>query len=132
MGRRYREMEILGASREMLVVKMYEGAIRFTRLARQHHDRGAMGDRGIAISRALAIVQELRVSLDHEIGGEITANLDALYDFAIDRLLEANTRGRADALDEVLIVLSRLSEAWVEIARNPPPVSGNAAPPRSP
>ena len=66
-------MEILGASPEMLVVKMYEGALRYARLARQHHQAGRVGDRGIAISRALAIVQELVQA--H--GGDVSVRSDA-------------------------------------------------------
>ena len=112
MGRRYREMEILGASPEMLVVKMYEGALRFTRLAMKHHRAGRIGDRGIAISRALAIVHELRVSLDHEVAAEISDQLDALYGFAMDRLIEANSRGRVGALEEVLEQLAGLAHGF--------------------
>ncbi len=119
MGSRYTEMEIRTASPEMLVVKMYEGAIRFTRRARESHNAGRVAERGAAISRALAIVSELQNCLNFDQGGEISRNLESLYLFVTDRLLEANMRGRAEALEEALGVLGTLSEAWVEIARSP-------------
>jgi flagellar protein FliS len=120
VGARYREMEIRTASPEMLIVKLYEGAVRFIRVARESHHKGRLQERGNAISRALAIVAELQQSLNMEVGGDITKNLDALYLFVTDRLLEANVKGRVEALDEAQSVLQELNVAWVEIAKNPP------------
>ncbi len=81
MGARYTEMQIRTASREMLIVKLYEGAMRFIRVARDAHNCGCVQDRGNGISRALAIVAELQQSLNLEVGGEVARNLDALYEF---------------------------------------------------
>lgn len=120
MGARYREMEIRTASPEMLIVKLYEGAVRFIRVARESHNAGRLQERGNAISRALAIVAELQQALNMEVGGDITKNLDALYLFVTDRLLEANAKGRVEALDEAQNVLQELNVAWAEIAKNPP------------
>lgn len=54
---------------------------------------GAIADKGMAISKAIAIIQEgLRLSLDKDKGGELAANLDALYDYMGHRLLQANLR----------------------------------------
>ena len=118
MGARYREVEIRTASPEKLVVLLYEGAMQQTRRAKQFHESGKLGERGAAISRALAIVSELQQSLDLEAGGEIARNLRALFFFVTDRLLEANVANRSDALEEALGVLGTLHEAWVEVARN--------------
>lgn len=120
MGARYREMEIRTATPEMLIVKLYEGAMRFIRVARDAHLMGRLEERGNAISRTLAIVAELQQSLNMEAGGEISRNLDALYVFMTERLLDANVKGRVEALDEVNNVLVELHAGWVEIARNPP------------
>jgi flagellar protein FliS len=110
-------VEIRTASPEKLVVLLYEGAMQQARRARALHDAGKMGERGAAISRALAIVAELQQSLDLEAGGEIARNLRALYFFVTDRLLEANVTNRCEALDEALQVLGTLHEAWAEVAR---------------
>ncbi|MFO0687172.1 MAG: flagellar export chaperone FliS [Myxococcota bacterium] len=119
MGARYREMEIRTATPEMLIVKLYEGALRFIRTARTHQEAGHIAGRATAIAKALAIVNELQHSLNLERGGEIAHNLDALYFFVTDRLLEANLRGTVAPLDVAAGILSTLNEAWVEIARRP-------------
>ncbi len=119
MGARYREMEIRTATPEMVIVKLYEGAIRFIRAARAHQEAGHIAGRASSIAKALAIVNELQHSLDLERGGEIARNLDSLYFFVTDRLLEANLRGTTAPLDVSAGILSTLNEAWVEIARRP-------------
>ena len=117
LGARYREMEIKTATPEMVVVKLYEGALRFLRQAKDCQAQGQVAGRATAIAKALAIVAELQQSLNLEQGGEIAQNLDALYYYVSDRLLEANVRGTSQPLDDASGVLSTLNEAWVEIAR---------------
>ena len=119
MGARYREMEIRTATPEMVIVKLYEGALRFIRAARSHQEAGHIAGRATSIAKALAIVNELQHSLNLERGGEIARNLDSLYFFVTDRLLEANLRGTIAPLDVAAGILSTLNEAWVEIARRP-------------
>ena len=119
-------MEIKTATPEMVIVKLYEGALRFLRQARDCQAAGDVAGRATAIAKALAIVSELQQSLNLEEGGEIARNLDSLYFYVSDRLLEANVRGTVEPLDEASGVLSTLNEAWVEISKRP--TSGAAAP----
>lgn len=119
MGQRYREMGIRTESPVGLVVRMYEGALDQVRRAREQQRLGRAGERGAAVSRALAIVAELRQSLDLERGGDIAKNLDALYEFVSNRLLDGNLRGEEAPLGEALSVLETLRGAFAEIARRP-------------
>ncbi|MEM9174242.1 MAG: flagellar export chaperone FliS [Myxococcota bacterium] len=112
-------MEIRTATPEMVVVKLYEGALRFIRQAKECQAEGQVAGRATAIAKALAIVGELQQSLNLEEGGEIARNLDSLYFYVTDRLLEANVRGTVQPLDEASGVLSTLNEAWVEISKRP-------------
>ena len=119
MGARYREMEIKTATPEMVIVKLYEGALRFLRQAKACQESGQVSGRATALAKALAIVNELQQSLNLEQGGEIAKNLDSLYFYVTDRLLEANVRGTVQPLDEASSVLTTLNEAWVEISKRP-------------
>jgi flagellar protein FliS len=104
----------------MLVVKMYEGAIRFSRAAQRAHVEGNISTRGLSISKVLAIVTELQSALDFEQGAEIAENLDRLYTFVTDKMIEANISGRMESIDEAVGIMETLKEAWVEIAAMPP------------
>lgn len=123
MYERYREIEFQTASPEGLVVKMYDGAIRFARRAIECNRSGRIAERGQALSRALAVVSELRSCLDFDQGGEVARNLESLYNYISDRLLEANLRGRSEPIEESVQILEMLREAWREVAAS----AGNPA-----
>lgn len=117
MANPYVEMNIRTANPLQLVVQMYDGALRFVHQAQEHQRAGRVRERGEALSRALAIVHELRCSLDLSRGAEAASNLEALYVFAGEQLVEANLQGSPACCDAVVAVLEPLRQAWVEIAR---------------
>ena len=118
MGDRYREMEILTASPIGLVVRLYDEAIHNCRAAAAHQDAGRVAERGRAITQAMAIVGELREALDHERGGEIARNLESLYVFVLDQLVEANVARDVAGLVNAASTLTELQQGWREIQRS--------------
>lgn len=97
---------------EVLVLRLYEAVLRHCRSARSHHAEGSTRECGSALAQALAIVAELQRVLDFERGGEIALNLDRLYRFVCDRLIEASIDSRVEAIDEAVLVLEPLHEGW--------------------
>jgi flagellar protein FliS len=99
--------------------------------------RGAMESRDVAlkgerIGKAIAIIDGLRASLDHQVGGELAANLESLYDYVQRRLVHANLHNDTDALDEAARLMREIKAGWDAIppeARNP---HGQAAVERDP
>jgi flagellar protein FliS len=102
-----------------LVVMLYDGAIRFTSEARAAIVARDVARRGNAVSRAMAILSELQSTLDLEKGGEIAANLDKLYTFVRDRLVDASIKQDVRPVDEALKVLTTLREGWSGISASP-------------
>lgn len=74
--------------------------------------------KGELISKAISIIDGLRVSLDHQQGGEIADNLEGLYRYMQRRLLEANMRNEPEALEEVSSLLKEIRSAWVAIPQD--------------
>ena len=68
--------------------------------------------KGERINKAIDIVNGLRGCLDDSEGGDLAANLDALYEYMVRRLLDANTNSDIAALDEVAKLLSEIKQAW--------------------
>lgn len=95
-----------------LVLMLLDGAIEKTAAALGRMRQGEIAERGRLISGSIAIVDNLRVSLDQQSGGELAANLDRLYDYMSRRLLEANLKNDPDRLDEVISLLKGIREAW--------------------
>ena len=116
----YHQNQIDTASREQILIMLYDGAIRFTRQAVYAIEAGDLPGKSHGIQKAIAIIAEVRNTLDHSIGGEIAANLDSLYEFMIRSLTEANIKNEIQPLQVVDGLLSDLRETWkeaIEIAR---------------
>lgn len=110
---KYKQTQVVSASREKLLLMMYEGAIKFTKQAMKAAEEKRIADRCHYIGRAYDIVMELNNTLDHKIGGEIAANLEQLYMFITEQYTKANLNGTVEPLGHALKVLETLYEGWV-------------------
>ena len=110
----YFENQVNTASPEQLLIMLYNGAIRFVGEAEEAMANKKIAYRGERISKAIAILSELSATLDHEIGGEIAANLESLYDYMIRTLLAANVQDDASKLVEVREMLSGMRDTWLD------------------
>lgn len=111
----YQQSAVETASPTELVVMLYDGALRFTGVARAAIERRDIPARSEAISRALAIIGHLRTTLDLERGGELAQSLDRLYDYITGRLLDASFTQQTAPLDEAAKVLTTLRDGWASI-----------------
>lgn len=110
----YQKTSVLTASRESILLMLYAGAIRFLKQAIEAADRNDLAEKGRLLSRAQDIICELRATLNFEAGGEIAKNLDMLYDFIMQRLIQAAMEKKVDVLKEALSVLETLYAGWEE------------------
>ncbi len=111
---KYKTTSVQTASREKILLMLYEGAIRFTKTAIQACEEKRIADRGYNIGRAYDIVLELNNTLDHKVGGEISKNLERLYIFMMDQYTKANISGDPASLKAALKVLETLYDGWVQ------------------
>lgn len=116
----YRQTEVSTADRGKLVVLLYEGAVNFLKKAGEGTREGNIEKKCNNINRAQDIIQELNNALKMNEGGEIAGNLRSLYFFMERHLIKAKIEtDDTKKIDEVVSMLSRLCEAWVEISTNP-------------
>ncbi len=111
----YQRTQVDTASPARLVVMLYDGAIRFLRqgqTAMQQRDREKQNH---YLVRAQRIITELASSLDMEAGGDIAANLMALYQFMHEQLVLANLQDDMDRVQKVREMLESLREAWAQV-----------------
>ncbi len=112
----YRENSISTQSPGNLVVMLYDGAVKFLEqaiVALNEKDHQRKADR---INRAIAIIEELSVSLDMEAGGEVAMSLRRLYDFMIRHVTQAVAKSDADMIRNVVKLLKELNESWRAIS----------------
>lgn len=113
-AQKYKQTSVQSASKEKILLMLYEGAIRFIKQAMVAIDKKDIADRGMNIGRAFDIINELNNTLNHEAGGEIASNLEQLYMFISEQLTKANATGQKKPLEDALKVLETLYSGWVE------------------
>ncbi|BCU55185.1 flagellar export chaperone FliS [Enterobacter kobei] len=115
------ESAVLSASPHQLVVLLFDGALSAMKKAAILIEQGDIPGKGQALSKAINIITNgLRAGLNHDVGGDLSANLDSLYDYMTRRLLHANLHNDVSAIEEVTILLNNIADAWKEIGPNNP------------
>lgn len=110
------ESAVLSASPHQLVMLLFDGALSAMKKAIILIEQGDIPGKGQAISKAINIISNgLQSGLNHEIGGDLAANLDSLYDYMTRRLLQANLHNDINAINEVVELLNNIADAWKEI-----------------
>lgn len=108
----YQQTAIQTASKEELVLMLYNGAIKYTTAAVDFLEQKNLPDASKNICRAQAIIVELLNSLNFEVGGEIAKNLEYLYSVMVDNLTVANFEHLVEPLKLNLQILDKLKVAW--------------------
>lgn len=110
----YQNTQINTSSPEKLLLMLYDGAINFTRIALDKMEKKDIAGKGMYIGKAQAIVSELMNTLNHEVGGDISRQLERLYIYLIDEYLAANINNSPRSLENALRILTILRDTWVE------------------
>ena len=103
---------IMDASPHRLVQMLMEGVLEKIALAKGNMARNEIAQKGENIGKAISIIDGLQASLNKEAGGEISENLNSLYDYMTHRLLMANSRSDEKLLDEVAGLMLEIKMSW--------------------
>lgn len=110
----YKQNHISTASPEQILLMLYDGAIRFCRQAIMAGEQNNQVLKLERISKTMAIIVEFSNSLNHEIGGQIAADLDGLYQFIIRELTASRNDDSGEKLKTVEGLLVDLRQTWGE------------------
>ena len=122
----YLKNQIESASKEQLLIMFYDGAISFVSRAENAIRDNNTEQKNYCINKASAIITELSVTLDHQIGGQIASDLEALYDFMNRELNKANIKNSLSSLETVKTLLTDLGETWKRAIANNKKVSSSS------
>ena len=113
--RQYLENKVLMASREDLLLMLFDGAIRFAEQAWPRLEAKEYPEYCALLVKAQDVVRELMVSMKREeLGEDLYGNLMNLYQFILSRLVKANLKKDRKLIDEALKILIHLRETWAQ------------------
>jgi flagellar protein FliS len=99
-----------------LVLMLYDGALRFLGQAREGSARADWRARATGISKTMAIVAQLQSTLNLEAGGPVAQEMDRLYTYVTERLVDAAVKRDDKAIEEVRKLLATVRGGWAEAA----------------
>jgi flagellar secretion chaperone FliS len=108
----YKSVQVKTSSPGEILVMLFDGLFRFmdeAAAAIRADDRARTGDR---IDRAHAILSELAATLNKAAAPELCENLEALYFFCMNRLVEANLFRDAERIAECRRVLDPVRDGF--------------------
>lgn len=110
----YKQMAVKTANRGQLLIMLYEAAIQNVKKASLAIDKKDIAAKGLAIGKAHDIINELSITLDFEVGGDIARNLERLYNYMTELLVKANLESSRQHLETVQKLMETLLSGWKE------------------
>jgi len=114
-ARQYQQVQLATADRGRLLLLMFEGALTFLAQARAGLEAGDIERFAHYLGRAQAVIAELMHTLDHKAGGAIAGNLERLYQFMLDHLVEGNLQKSPRHVAQVSHILDIITGAYREV-----------------
>lgn len=108
----YHNTSITTASREQILLMLYEGCIRFFKRCKIAMENKNVAEKGANLARAQDIIAELANTLDFEKGGDIARQLEALYVHIFDESTQANIENNPAKIQHCISLLETLHEGW--------------------
>ncbi|MEQ1855317.1 MAG: flagellar export chaperone FliS [Longimicrobiales bacterium] len=112
----YRRSRVLTGSPAELVVLLYERLLADLEGSAIAIRAGDLEAKAVRLQRATDVIFELLGALDHEVGGEVSQRLAALYTYMITRLGEASRTLDVAILEELSGHVRSLLTAWRTVA----------------
>jgi flagellar protein FliS len=104
------------ADPHQLVNLLFEALVRAIGSAKMSMLAGDIPGKCKQIGNAISILEEgLKAPLDMDKGGEIAANLGAVYEYCVTRLVMANAKNDENGLNEVLRLIEPIASGWKQI-----------------
>lgn len=107
--------QLADADPYQIIQMLMAGVMDSLALAKGSVERGDLAQKARYISKASAIIVALRSSLDLKVDSEVPDNLNALYEYMTDRLVDASVDKDTNAIDEVADLFREIKSAWDEI-----------------
>lgn len=108
----YQQNSVTTASPQELTLMLYNGCLKFIKLAKRAMDEGKIEEKNTNLIKAQNIIREFQITLDRDV--EISQGLDQLYEYINFRLMEANMKNDLVILEDAEAQVKELRDTWKE------------------
>lgn len=111
----YEQNSVMTASPGELTLMLYNGCLKFIRLAKLAMGQNNIQEKNKHIINAENIIREFMTTLDMNV--PISEDYMRMYDYIYRRLIEANTQNSLEILEECEDHVTELRDTWKEVLR---------------
>lgn len=111
----YKQNSISTASPEELTLMLYNGAIKFMNISKLGIEEGDIQKKNEALIRAQNIINELKHTLNMDY--EISEEMGRLYDFILEKLIDANINKDIQSVDDALTIVYEMRDTWADVIK---------------
>lgn len=108
----YKKQSVLTMTQGEAIVKLYDECIRMLNAGVMYINEKNIEGTNKVLKKAHQILNYMRSILNWDY--EITANLDALYDYYVRRIITANIKKDTAPLEEIIPMITDLRESFHE------------------
>lgn len=109
----YKNNSVNHASKEQLLLMLVDGAVKFSKIARQAILENDIQKAHGNLLKTQDIFSELMASLDTD-AGEWAKNMFDVYGFIKEKLMYANIKKDIKIMDEILPLIEEIRDLWYE------------------
>lgn len=108
----YKENSINSATPAELTLMLYNGAIKFTKLAKINMESKNLAEVSINLIKSQDIIDELNLTLNMDY--DVSQELRSLYIFIKEQLVDANIQKDISILDDIIPIMEGMRDTWKE------------------
>ena len=109
------DTQTMYASPHQLMLMLFDGAIEAISFTIGAIEQNNLAIRSKQSTRSITIINGMRECLDMKVGGELAANLYALYQYMTQELFRANFNNDADTIQNIQTMLKDIRGSWEKI-----------------
>ena len=109
----YQQNSVIQSTPGELTLMLYNGCLKFLNQAKKGIEREDIELKNTNIQKAQNILRELMVTLDMSI--PISESMQALYEYMINRLVEANIQNDSAIIDEIAVYITDFRDTWKQV-----------------
>lgn len=109
----YQQNSVNTASPGELTLMLYNGCIKFIKLARKAITDKSVEEKNTNLIKAQNIIHEFMVTLNMDV--KVSSELMVMYDYINRRLVEANVSSDLAILEEVEGLVTELRDTWKQV-----------------
>ena len=109
----YQQNSVIQSTPGELTLMLYNGCLKFLNQAKKGIERKDNELKNINIQKVQNILRELMVTLDMSI--PISESIQALYEYMINRLVEANIQNDSTVIDEIATYITDFRDTWKQV-----------------